>query len=155
MQKLLPALLAILFLAACAPKDSFEFSYERSEGILPPLPIEDSTTCTFNFIHNVDYDEEADKLNFSFSQQKNLISIAFIDLNTESPKSKGNNGQSELIKLRDDETSFLLAEATPLSNGTTIIYEIFKDENVATWTKSYKFPFGGPPLGMISIGFCD
>ncbi|MBU1089383.1 hypothetical protein KKF38_01125 [Patescibacteria group bacterium] len=155
MKKLLLAIFAIFLLASCTPKDSFEFSYARPESVLPPIPVEESTTCVFDFIQNVDFDHESDSANFKFLEQSNPISIAFLDLSTDIPKSKGNNGQSELIKLRDDETSFLVAEAAPLESGTTIIYEIFKNENVAIWTKSYKIPFGGPPFGMISMGFCD
>ena len=155
MQKLLPSLLAILFLVGCAPKDSFEFSYERPATTLPTLPIENSTTCVFDFTQSVDYDQATNNAHFEFSEQSDPISIAFIDLDTDIPKSKGNNGQGELIKLRDDETSFLLIEAEPLSNGTTISYEIFKNENIAIWNKSYKIPFADVPFGLISIGFCD
>jgi hypothetical protein len=147
--------ISLTLLTGCSGSNTMEFSYERPKGILEPVAITESTTCIFNYVQSADFNQQSDKINYSFSKQSSPIIITFIDLNTETPKSKSNNGQGTLIKLRDTEDSFLVSEAEPLLNGVTIIYEIFKNENVATWSKTYKFPISGIPLGTFSMGFCD
>lgn len=138
--------------------------YSRPDSITAGKPITQSATCKFLRVQNVtleDRDNAASelanntnaKIFFESNAQKEPNIVAFIDLDTNAPKLKGNAGQSNLIKVIDNQDTVSLIEEAPVEFGSIIVYTIFKKERVATWSKQYKLV--NIPFGLMAMGYCD
>jgi hypothetical protein len=125
-------------------------SYARPDSFTAGIPINQSATCTFPRVESASYQEG---IQFKSDKQEATISIAFIDLDTGKPKLKGNNGQSDLIKVADNEDTIAVIEESPARQGTINVFTIFKNERVATWTKQYKLL--NIPFGSLAMGYCE
>ncbi len=76
--------------------------------------------------------------------------VVFAEIDSDSPKLKGNVGESTLTVLRRNSNTVWLAEAPPL--GGVNVWTIFFDTHIAIYSKQY--PIWGKPFGMMSMGRC-
>ena len=129
---------------------SFKTDYE---GALS----KDLVNCEFKVITNFTYNNQKDTLSdkdrkvaYQTTEQETPILITFAGLSTDNPMMKGNNGDNQLIKIKDDNESVVLAEKSDF--GDLFFYTIFKKEKVATWSKSYMLI--NTPYAHLSMGYC-
>jgi hypothetical protein len=140
--------------------------YNSSDTFNPPsqmrnLPITNSATCRFERIDEVIYKGKDDiledplkgRIEFSSHTQKEPVIITFVDLDTDKPKLKGNNGQGDLLVAYNDDDQIVLIEEGILNVGTFHNFTIFKKEGVAIWNKQYKII--ALPYGSTSMGYCE
>lgn len=147
---LLISLFLNFFPPAKSSSDIMIAEYSRPNSFSAQEVVTQSTTCSFKRVDSVSF---KDKISFNSDSQDQDVTIAFLDLDTKTPKVKGNNGQANLIKVIDSENNFTLIEEEPITFGTVNVYTIFKKERVATWTKQYELIT--IPYASLSMGYCD
>ena len=150
--------LASYWFGVAHPRDSFY----GPPSAFRNLPITDSATCKFNRTEAVVYEGKGGilsdplegRISFRapFIQEEPTI-LTFVDLDKETPKIKGNNGQGDLIVAFNSEDEIVLIEKDILDIGTLHTFTIFKKEGVAIWGKQYKLVVN--PYGFISMGYCE
>jgi hypothetical protein len=122
------------------------------------LPLSDDVincefkvTSNFVFENKIDTSDRANrKVYYNTSEEKTPNLISFSGLSTETPRMKGNFGDEPLVILNNTPESITLA--TQNAFGEIFIYNIFKEERVATWYKSYKL--ADLPFSLLSMGYC-
>lgn len=118
---------------------------------------DDIINCEFRTVSDYVYNNEKDplsdedrKVHYSTSDSKTPNLITFAGLSTEEPKIKGNNGDSPLAVIKNDDDSLVLIEKNAF--GDMFVYTIFKQEKVAVWHKAYKLI--KEPYALLSMGYC-
>jgi len=118
---------------------------------------EDIISCEFDitsiFIYKNKsnaFSEENRKVYYETLNNKSLILVTFAGLSTKNAKIKGNNGDSPITILKNDEASIILVEQNDV--GDMFTYTIFKKEKIAVWNKTYKLI--GMPYALTSMGYC-
>lgn len=118
---------------------------------------DDLVNCEFKVLSSFIYKNQKDSLSdvgrkvvYETVEQETPVLLTFAGLSTENPMMKGNNGDSQLIKVKDDNESIVLAEKN--SFGELFFYTIFKKEKVAVWSKTYKLL--SMPYAHLSMGYC-
>lgn len=117
----------------------------------------DLINCEFRVLSDFTYKNKDDafaetdkKVFYQTTDQEKPILLTFAGLSGENPKMKGNNGDSELIKVKDDNETIVLIERSAF--GDLFLYTIFKKEKVAVWNKTYKLI--NTPYAHVSMGYC-
>ncbi len=137
-------------------------SYSRPQTTLTNLPINQSTTCSFERVVTTSFENPEDpfaedkdrEIYYSNDKQSNPIITSFVDLDTDYPKMTANNGQSALVKVIDNADIVTLVDDTVINTGDNlIIYTIHKKYGVASWTKQYSLL--STPLALVSMGYCN
>ena len=134
------------------------FSYKRA-GVNINLPLKQSASCNFEKDVSVTYSSNHNspkdkRIDFKLNSNSQPITISFINLDTDKPTMRGNGGQSNLVKLIDNDEVFTVIEASPILFGTLQSFTIFKETGVGIWTKQYNLG-GEVPFGLVSMGYCD
>lgn len=139
-----------------------DYIYERPSNFLNSLPITQSATCYFGTVSSTTFENKDDpfadidarRIIFNTEEQSKPTVVAFVDLDTPTPKLTANMGQAELVKIVDTSEIVTLIEKAPIVTGdNVIVYTIHKNEGVATWTKQYKLIT--TPYALVSMGYCE
>lgn len=161
-------MIAVLLVSGCAKK-SFEkpartdssgdslFVWERPVFPSPKLPIKQSATCRFKKGLGVSFERlktepatAPERIYYSVSDENELDPVAFVDLNTPTPKVQTNGGQASLNILYDDgQTIALLAN----ESAGRDLYTIFRNKGIVIYTQQKDSPFIGP-FGVVMMGYC-
>lgn len=140
---------------------SIEHSFSSNINLNEPLR-EDSFKCEFGISSYFHYekrrfgkyrpsnDKKDKNIYLDTSKHKELISIAFTQLNTSNPKMIGNLGTADLILLKNNKDSIILATINDFDDMFT--YTIFKESKIAVWSKILNL--FGTPFTSTSMGYC-
>jgi len=117
-----------------------------------------SIQCEFKYFQSSEFSEKGKeydqdtynkKIHNSTDRQDNPTVINFLNIETDSPEIVGNNGSSELVKLKDNDEVIVMAE----DNSTGVfIYTLYKKHGVMVWSKSYTLLW--MPYSYQSMGYC-
>lgn len=167
----------LLFLAGCSRPVSRQASssstqaaqnddlFEWSRPIRFPinLPIAQSATCSFKksvgvAFHAADPSNPDDAnsrlfkgISYSVSDEDEADTVAFIDLDTRTPKVRSNNGQATLRVLYNDEYTVTVAHTV---GSTTEMYTVFRRQGVVIYSQHQNAEVIGP-FGVIEMGYCN
>jgi len=129
------------------------------------LPIAKSTTCRIKkslaaYYSKTITNEEPDppeRVYYEAGDEDEGDTVAFVDLDTKSPKVQSNGGQAPLSVLSDDGVTLQLINRRGLEpgpGGGTEIYTIFRDKGVVLHSLQ-KTAFLVGPFGTLEMGYCN
>ena len=152
------AFLAVALLASttsCSVDGAF-FRWDRPHFAFGHLPIRDSATCRFkqSMLARMDKgsSDNHQQVEYYKGKEDEADTVAFADLDTDTPKIVANNGQGPLQLLyRHDRAIGLI---NPLSYHSEIeIFTIFLDSGVILHSVQHEML--GTPSGVMEMGFCN
>jgi len=148
--------LALLATITSCSRDGALFRWDRPHVAFERLPIRDSTTCRFRqaLIAQMDKagSDDHQQVRYYPGNEDEADTVAFADLNTDTPKIVANGGQGPLqVLYRHDRVIGLM---NPLSFHSEIeIFTIFLDSGVVL--HSVQHELGRMPSGVMEMGFCN
>src|SRR5262245_61040266 len=82
------------------------FSYKREKEAIN-LPLNQSASCNFerdvSVVYGMDEASKNKEVKFSLNKNTEPLNISFINLDTEIPVMRGNGGQSDLIRIINND----------------------------------------------------
>jgi hypothetical protein len=138
------------------------FVWDRPASPLPNLPITRSATCRFKkgiavSFHRLSTEPPTapERIFYSADDEDESDTVAFVDLDTDTPKVQSNGGQGLLRVLYKDARMLTLTHtAAAPSPGGTEVYTIFLDKGVVILSQQQDAPLIGP-LGATLMGYCN
>jgi hypothetical protein len=139
------------------------FVWNRPASPAANLPIGQTATCRFKkglaaSFQKVSTKEEPngpERVYYMASDENEADTVAFLDLDTNTPKVQSNGGQAPLKVLYKDGKMLTLIHTAqrPLSGGTEV-YTIFRDKGIVIMSQQQDALDIGP-LGVIEMGYCN
>jgi hypothetical protein len=145
---------------ASGASDGDLFVWLRPKTTIPiSLPIAQSTTCSFkkglsaSFMKIVPPDGPIvpERIYYSTSDENETDTVSFVDLDTNSPKVRSNNGQASLKVIYRDENMLTLGH-TALNVFES--YTIFTKKGVVIMSQHQNEAIIGP-FGVMEMGYCN
>ena len=146
------------------------FVWTRPISPLLKLPITQSATCRFKKVVDVtfrkklsswdrifakeyvpDDPNEPERVYYSHDEDE-ADTVAFLDLDTNAPKVRSNNGQASLQVLYRVEGRMLTLVHT--ETGAEV-YTIFLDKGVVILSQHEESVLMGGPSGVLEMGYCN
>ncbi len=134
------------------------FVWDRPILIPMNLPITQSATCRFKKGLSVgfmklktDPPTASEKIDYSVSDENESDTVAFVDLNTKTPKVQSNGGQATARVLYDDGERLTLLNN---QQAAVEVYTIFRSKGVVIYSQQKDSVFIGS-FGVIEMGYCN
>ena len=126
------------------------FKWDRPHIDSLPLPIKSSATCSFRQALAATMDN--DQVRYSRGAENEADTVAFSDLDTDTPKMVANLGQSSLRVASRARGVVGLVNTPNAAAGTIEVYMIFTESGVVVRTAQYRLL--GTPFATMEMGFC-
>jgi len=94
-----------------------------------------------------------ERMYYSASDEDEADTVAFVDLDTDSPKVRSNGGQASLKVIYRDEDMLTLVH-TAEEPQTVETYTIFPNKGVVILSQQKNEALIGP-FGVMEMGYCD